>query len=156
MSNLILLIISILLIAIVAGATLFYGDERFTRSKIEAEASSYINESTQIQSAVVLYKSKGNTIDPSLTIGQLVSEGYLENLPNAWAPGQNVFHRAMEGDDEKNQPVCYEANSMAGYQFYSSESHTVPYVNDNYFAIPQCDYPGLESSVPCCVNVSDS
>ena len=55
MFNLIISIIAIALVVALAGASLYYGGDAFSKGSAEAKASTFINQAQQIQAAATLY-----------------------------------------------------------------------------------------------------
>lgn len=86
MFNLIVVVISIALLAIIAVASIFYGGDAWTQSSEKANVTTLINQGQQISGAAALYKADtGVTIaDESAEVTAadvLERDGYLSNVP---------------------------------------------------------------------------
>lgn len=82
MFALIPVVISIVLMAILAIGSMFYGGSMFTDSASNANASSLINQAQQISSAAMLYELDNGGIAPA-DIDILVNRNYLQGIPVA-------------------------------------------------------------------------
>ncbi|WP_415912644.1 hypothetical protein [Neptuniibacter sp. QD37_11] len=91
MFSLIISIIAIALVVALAGATLYYGGDAFSKGSAAAQASTLANQGQQIAAAHTLYAVDhgGATMTEASTIGDLVTEGYLSAMPTpptgSWA-----------------------------------------------------------------------
>lgn len=150
MTKIILVIIGILLAAVAALMTAYYGGNAFTSSYEEAESTTLVNQSVQIDSAFRLfYTEKGRfpgNPDGTGAMDELISSEYLESVPDV--PNDRVAARDWRidyergiarsvigetGDDEA-QDVCRKAR-----------------LKFNLTGDPlSCDDPALTKSDPCC------
>lgn len=88
MTKIILVVIGVLLAAVAALMTIFYGGDVYTKYSVEAEAARLVNESAQIENAVeIFYVEKGRlpgqgeqdqNVDP---IQSLIDSKYLSEAP---------------------------------------------------------------------------
>lgn len=85
MFSLIITIISISLVAVLALATLYYGGSAFKSGAVRAEASTILLQGQQLLGASELYFLEKNKWPA--TIGDLVTGGYLKQIPTAQVTG---------------------------------------------------------------------
>lgn len=81
MFNLIVVVISIALLAIIAVASIFYGGDAWTQSSEKANVTTLINQGQQISGAAALYKADNGVA--VATIADLETAKYLSNVPQA-------------------------------------------------------------------------
>lgn len=152
MFNMVITLIVIALVAVIGAASFFYGGSALTSGTIDAEATRYRTEATQIAAAVTLYRAQGNTITTGFSLQTLVDLGYLSSLPEEWEPGTDIILKTLEVSDPASEEICYTANKQSGYTFTAASADVVAYSISPTEGIPQCNMPGLNSLVPCCVN----
>jgi type II secretory pathway pseudopilin PulG len=152
MFNMVITLIVIALIAVIGAATFYYGGSALSEGQIDAEATRYRTEATQIAAAVTLYRAQGNVITTGFSLDTLVDNGYLSTLPAEWEPGTDIILKTLEAGDPSSELICYTANKQSGYSFSSATPGVVAYSTSPTEGIPQCNMPGLDQRVPCCVN----
>jgi len=81
MASLILTVISIILVAVLTLATLYYGGDAFTEGKAKAQATMLLSQGQQLTVAAELYHRDNGTWPASLAAMML--EGYLRSVPLA-------------------------------------------------------------------------
>jgi len=155
MTKIILVIIGILLAAVAALMTTYYGGDAFTSSYDEAESTTLINQSVQIDTAFRLfYTEKGRfpgNPDGTGAMNELIDADYLESVPdvpNDRAPQRDWridYERGIarsvigETGNDEAQEVCRKARSKF-----------------NLTGDPlSCDDPALTRMDPCCSMNSD-
>lgn len=80
MFQLIVAVISIALIAALAGASIFYGGSAFSGSTAKANVSALINQGQQIGGAMALYRTDNGGANAG-TIQALIDGAYLQSAP---------------------------------------------------------------------------
>lgn len=155
MFNLIVAVIAVALIALLAGAGLYFGGNSFTDNKIDAEAAKMVNEASQINAAILVYKADGNQVTETFKLNSLVELGYLKNLPVGWTPGDDKAIKPLDEEDPGSEHVCFEANLISGYEFDPTDNDVEVYSKNPDYGIPHCDKIDMELGVPCCVNFDD-
>ena len=79
MFSLITAIVSVVLVAVLAWATLYYGGSLWSDGEAQARAATVVNQGEQIVGAAKLYAiNKGH---PAAQLSDLVAEGYLSGIP---------------------------------------------------------------------------
>ncbi|MGD1524423.1 hypothetical protein [Vibrio owensii] len=156
MFNLIVAVIAVALITVLSGAALYYGGSSFTDNKVDAEAARIVNEANQINAAILVYKADGNEVTEAFKLTDLVNLGYLKALPGGWTPGDNRAIKPLPEDDPGSEHVCYQANTLSGFEFDPIEDDVEPYSANPKYGIPHCDKPDMMPGVPCCVNPEGS
>ena len=112
MFTLIVIAISIVLVAVLAAATLWYGGTQFLHGQTNAKAAQVVNESSQIQGAVQAWKLNNGDNLPS-SMSDLVNYGYLNGVPSAsWSFATDSVQSQI-----LDQPACLQADTMLGYNF---------------------------------------
>lgn len=150
MTKIILVIIGILLAAVAALMTAYYGGDAFTSSYDEAESTTLVNQSVQIDTAFRLFytdkgRYPGNT-DGTGALNELIESDYLESVPdvpNDRAPERDWridYNRGIarsvigQADNDQSQEVCRKAR-----------------LKFNLTGDPlSCDDPALTRMDPCC------
>ena len=127
MFNLIISIIAIALVVALAGASLYYGGDAFSKGSEEAKAATYVNQAQQIQAAATLYRASEGSKPQDMDA--LTSNGYLASEPKValgtdgtWAlDADNIFVVQALFDTSKSgltDGVCEAVNaSGAGVVF---------------------------------------
>lgn len=114
MFSLVLALVSILIIAVLVVATLWFGGSGFTTGQVAATAARVVNESAQIQGAVETYKVNNGDNLPS-SMSDLINGGYLNNAPSAsWSFATDSVQSSI-----LDQPACLRADTMLGFSFSS-------------------------------------
>ncbi|EGR3229514.1 hypothetical protein ACXHQ0_15430 [Vibrio antiquarius] len=149
MSNLVIVVISIAILALVSGAMYFYGGDIYKEQKISAESAKYINQAQQVNAAYIAYKADGKVITPSFETSELKEQGYLKEIPLGWDIYPGLLGTKISGSEDLKQSVCYEVNKNAGFEFDASEDNVKPLISEASKAIPYCNKEGIEK-VPCC------
>ncbi|WP_018234217.1 hypothetical protein [Thioalkalivibrio thiocyanodenitrificans] len=128
MFSLIITIISILLVAVLAIASIYFGGTAWNQGGTKAAVTQYFNEGQQIAAAATLYRAENGGRNPE-SIQVLLDNNYLRVLPEGqWEFGNEIITRGSLNYDQ-----CLLANQMAGYE-----------------DVPMCDDPGISGSVRCC------
>ena len=131
MSNLIVTIIAIALVAVAALMAAYYGAESWNRGTEQAKATTLINQKVQIKGAAEVYKAKGH--GKALNINELKTANLLNDIPEfenaSWqSSNDKVFVEFETGTDNATAlEICWKA--------YSSEN---PSAIESSYAIPSC------------------
>lgn len=120
MFSLVIAVISVLLVAALALAVIYYGGSAFSDGEASAQASRLINQGQQVLGAAELFKSeKGRWPD---SVAELVSEHYLKSVPtasmvsSAWAQDSATWVMPVARvpvfklQQAVAQPVCQNVN----------------------------------------------
>jgi hypothetical protein len=107
MFSLIITIISIALVAALAVASIYYGGAAFTSGKLNAEAARYLNESTQIEGALAIYKNDNGGSVPAAV--SALSPQYLRAVPS----GNWSFYDDFYATSVPSEALCIAANKKA-------------------------------------------
>jgi len=118
MSNLLITIIAIALVAIAALAAIFYGGGAFNEGQNKAKAVTLINQREQIKAASSLYQARQGGV-PVSSIEELKAQNYLSvdpTLDNAsWHIEGGVVVIPLAGmDDAEAEDICQKAWEEAG------------------------------------------
>lgn len=117
MFNLIITIISIALIVVMAVASVYYGGEAFTQGTAKGNASALLQQSQQINAAVVLANNDGATFTTVESLGT-GNNDYLSAAPVPPAKVASTgWSFAASGDTTVTltaQDVCEAVNESAG------------------------------------------
>lgn len=107
MFQLIISILAILLAVALAGIAVFYGSDAFTGGKTKAEATTIINQASQIEAAMTLYNSQnrgqldvGGRRSDSGLFDYLIGQDYLKVAPDG-----NGGTWELKCVDSANQPL---------------------------------------------------
>lgn len=103
MFSIIIAIISVILIALITVATMYYLGSIITKEKAKADASQFITNGEQIASAFILSTFNGN--NPNVWINTLVPT-YLTELPKY--KGENLYFH----DTYKNYMIAYVSKDV--------------------------------------------
>ena len=132
MFSLIIAIIAIALVAVLAGASVYYGSDAFQGNKSKARYAEIVNQSEQISNAFLAFKIEGRTLDsgncntgdPSGCLEQLRQAKYLSAIPE-----RNETGRLWEVDSDgalftttEDADACILANESKGYLIDSASS----------------------------------
>ena len=119
MFNLIISIIAIALVVALAGASLYYGGDAFSKGSSEAKAATYVNQAQQIQAAATLFRatsgSKPATV-AALTPSHLASLPKVAMGTGSWEIDStlSIIYVAQElgdsAEDTLTTGVCDEIN----------------------------------------------
>ncbi len=141
MFSLIIALIAIALVAVLAGASVYYGSDAFQGNKSKARYAEIVNQSEQISSAFLAFKVEGNSLDKTdcntgNTIGclpQLVSANYLSAIPERNESGMDwkVDGQGALFTTTKDAEACILANESKG--FFIENENTI---TDNGEGIP--------------------
>lgn len=123
MFSLIISIISILLVAALALATIYYGGNAFNKGTDEAVASQLINEGQQLQGARTL-KNQAAAIKSGDLVPTLAPD-YLAQVPAGWdqATDISVANSAFTKTID-SVPVCAAVNFKAGQKTADGKGKT--------------------------------
>lgn len=153
MANLIISIISIALVVGLAGAMVFFGGDIYKTNRLDAEVAKYLNESSQVQGALTVYKAHGNEITSDFQMQELVDGGYLKQVPEGWDKRVGVIGVEIDSGrvgESLAQNICVKANNDMGFVFDPIEDDVMAFGDDPSIGIPHCDKE-MPDSVPCCV-----
>lgn len=124
MFQLIVAVISIALLAALAGASIFYGGAAFSGSTAKANVSSLVNQGQQIAGAAALFRTDNGGTSPTDIVTDLVNNNYLQSAPtpptvanaSAWditeTGGVYYVHVAINTDAIGN--ICAEVTNQNG------------------------------------------
>jgi hypothetical protein len=136
MFSLIIVLVSIVLVAGLALATMYYGGTSFLQGSEKAAVSRYLNEGAQVSGAIKVFRAEKGYVPQELD--ELVQEDYLKALPEG-----------ADGTDQSFQ-------NADGYIFAGVPSQTVcEALNErlNYHGpVPSCTDPAIEGRDVCCSN----
>lgn len=134
MFSLIITIISVVLVAALAVATIYYGGIGFNKSGMSAQVARRISEAQQIKGAAALFKVEHQD-SPTFTLEDLVNNNYLSAAPANWAS----VAQDVAGVTVDNVDLCNAINASLNNAY---AANTTP---------PDCATltPGQEA---CCVN----
>lgn len=147
MSNVIIGIIGVIMFVglAVAGAT-YYGPA-LMGSKIDAQASEYLSQSSQIARAIEAYSSDNGRlpVDGSGTqpVSILVTSGYMKTPPPGgrspwvWSAPSKALLTPAGSDNAEGTKVCVAARKRAGMS--------------NPTQIRACSDSGIQKADPCCL-----
>lgn len=83
MFSLIIVLISILLVAAIAVATIYYGGETTTKGRANAEVATLLAQAAQIASASAAFTADRAGLRPS-SLEDLLEGEYLSSIPDGW------------------------------------------------------------------------
>ncbi|MFS1427785.1 hypothetical protein LMH73_011670 [Vibrio splendidus] len=153
MNNLVISIVAIALVMILAGVGAFYGGDIFKSNQVDASVARYLNESSQLNSAVTLFQAEGNEITANFEIHQLVEEEYLTTIPEGWEKIPGTLGVSIPNPESVTgfaEEVCFEANKKMGFEFNAADTMINIYSKDETKGIPMCD-KDMDGLVPCCI-----
>ena len=131
MFSLIITLIGIVLVGVLAYATIFYGGDIITRSSANAEVATLLAQSAQIASASAAYTADHAGAKPQ-SLQDLVDGSYLSSIPPGWAdPDEgesSITSKVIESAD-----ACELFNARQGIE-----------------GIPQCDELTTLTTPVCC------
>ena len=123
-----------------------------TESAIKSKSMSISHQITDISGAVMMYKAKGNSPDPSFNLQTLVDKKLLKEVPVGWSPAEKSINYII-GNSEDDSRVCYKLNKDAGFTFSATEADVVPFVDEPSKGIPLCTKTDMSNRVPCCKSI---
>lgn len=115
MFSLIISIISVALVAALALASIYYGGESLDRSRIQIEASTFVQHGQTLEMAITQQRLDKN--DAVVAIRDLVNEGYLKDFPILSEGNSYDFH-ALSDDyiwipEKQSDELCAQINREA-------------------------------------------
>lgn len=110
MFSMIITVVAIVLIALLALATIFYGGDIFNRGNQKANAAKMISDIAQIEGAIDVHRTREG-MRPE-TESDLVPQ-YLHTLPMGWEPDA-VRHGYMRYTGKITVETCIEVNDFLG------------------------------------------
>lgn len=131
MFSLIIGTISVVLVAILVLATLYYGSDAYFQAGYKATASQLTNEAEQLRVAIQMYETDNGKL-PETLADLTANENYLKKVPDSWGNSSQYFTKSTY---DVNQDVCLQFNI----------AHGVPFV-------PECTDEVYRNSVVCCRN----
>ena len=108
----ILTITTIVLVVLLAVATIFFGGDIFFDGKKRADASKVVNDISQIEGAIEVFRAREGG-QPS-TQSDLAPE-YLKTIPVGWEADTN-FHGFLRFDTDVTPETCAEVNDLLGIE----------------------------------------
>lgn len=118
MFSLLLTVISVALVAALAAATLFYGGQAITQSRIKAAATTVIAQGQQMLGATTLfYTERGRW---PATAEELVTANYLRTLPH---PPQKIAQNAPAADFSLNSQAFADTPDILWAQVQAGAPH---------------------------------
>lgn len=151
MYSLLIGIIAIALVAVLTGATLYYGGDAWTENSAKASALKIRNEAIQIVGAIGLLRTNEGSIDESFSISDLTPH-YLKSLPEGeWSVDGANNKIIKTGLDDRE---CLATNEAVGLFFLMEDAASANYrqaVGSPLKGIPFCSWEGLDSETPCCI-----
>lgn len=130
MFSLLATLIAIVLVGLLAIATVYYGGSTFTDARMSADATALINQGQQVRAAVDMHKQQYRVGVDSLE--ELVDKKFLTALPASQWTSTGGYAVSQVGDSN----LCLEANKKMG-------------VN----GIPNCEDPRISNLTVCCTTV---
>lgn len=132
MFSLIITLISTALVVALSVATVYYGGSVFTEYGKNAHATRLLNEASQLEIAMQLYRADHSGEAPDSLAALIQDNKYLKGLAPTWV--DNLSYVTTQGTDIPDE-VCLEFNNKKG----------VPY-------IPSCTDPSYLQTVICCID----
>src|SRR3546814_334123 len=125
MFQLIFAVISIALLAALAGASIFYGGAAFSGSTAKANVSSLVNQGQQIAGAAALFRTDNGGTTPTDIATQLVANDYLQSVPTpptvgdastSWGIGTDgtISYVFVRINDDAVPNTCAEVTNQNG------------------------------------------
>lgn len=130
--SLVLVLMGVLLVAILAVATTFYGSSVTAKSQAAAQAAQLLNQSAQITTASAAYAAEHNGSKPSV-LADLVTGHYLSAVPNGWLDPSNA-----------------QAQELISKMVLSADTCRVFNAQQNIDGIPSCASLGTLRTSVCC------
>lgn len=114
MFNLIITVLSIVLVAVLSVASVYFGGDIFGKQSAEAEVNRYVNEAKQIRQAIDVYRITENSGYPS-SINELVSKNYLSSEPSAnWSVSEGALQTDFSDSQVPPERICRNVNEAIG------------------------------------------
>lgn len=121
MFSLILILIGLVLVAVLATATIYYGGEATTEGSANSEAAALLAQSAQIASASAAYTADHNGVKPK-SLDELVTGKYLTSIPPGWA-GSGEGETPVTSKIIESANACELFNARQGIE-------GIPYCNE--------------------------
>ena len=137
MFSLIITIVSIVLVVVLAAATIYYGDDVADKGRSEAIVAQSLNELAQVKAALTSYYAQTGEHAPNL---QALEPDYLTAIPDGWGvdlPSLTAIKfessRVLDaGTPEERLTICNGVNERLGvYNKYESLNNTPPSCDDS-------------------------
>jgi hypothetical protein len=135
MFSLIIALVAIALVAVLAGASVYYGTSAWSNNQSKAKYAEIVNQSEQISNAFLAFKINGNELDPSNCSGgasgsttgclqQLIDAKYLTSVPvgsggTGWTVDENGSLYTTTSDPQ----ACILSNEAKGYYISNFPLH---------------------------------
>lgn len=130
MFSLIISVIAIVLVAVIAIATLYYGGNIFSGGGAAASAAQVLDESQQILNAVEAFKVDNASNMPT-SMDDLLTGNYLNSAPaSSWSFATDSVTATTLSENS-----CLKANAMLGY---------------NLSTVPSCTDSAYTGKTVCC------
>lgn len=167
MSNLVMLVVTIVLMGVFAAVTMDYLGSDINSQGKDAIKVGIEGNLQQVNNALKIASLRSGGIpsdfDPNSTdpdVNFLLGQKYLTTMPDvaaggSWAvSGNNLSYRVPDTGTSIALLVleesCYDMNAAAGYTYISTDPdvHAMSFDNTKY--APLCTMAGLPDGVPCC------
>lgn len=176
MFSIIIVLISIVLVAVLAAAVIYYGGDSFNKGTAKAKASEILNQAEMIKGAFTAYKMNEGEIEIDSTncdvatnqidgcLDPLKTKEYLTDIPvgaEGWYVDSDKTLRRTLGSDVK---ACAIANYVNGAPLPQNPDNNslnlaelkTADVDAFRLYIPNCDdLTGSNSKYICCENIID-
>lgn len=113
MFSLIIVIISVVLVGVLAVATVYFGGDVFSSGGAQAEASALLAQAAQIASAAAAYGAQHHGAAPP-SLQALIDEQYLSSVPPGWAPDSG--EGALSSKVIESENACKIFNEKQGVE----------------------------------------
>jgi type II secretory pathway pseudopilin PulG len=136
MFSLIIALVAIALVAVLAGASVYYGTSAWSNNQSKAKYAEIVNQSEQISNAFLAFKINGNELDDTTcntgdTTGcmqQLIDSQYLSSVP---VRTEKIINQDDWSIDEtgalytttQDVDACIMANEKKGYDISLFPTH---------------------------------
>lgn len=161
MFSLIIAILAIILVALLAAATIYYGGDSFNKGNSKAKAAEILNQAEMIKGAFTAYKIEQGTIEINAIdcnvsqdkydncLEPLVTKQYLTDIPQGvkgwYIDNDKVLRRTLQ-DDVK---ACAIANYVNGAVGIPGNPENI----DDWKKVKDSDTATYEKYIPSCVNL---
>ncbi|MCE6959705.1 hypothetical protein LAZ40_11810 [Cereibacter sphaeroides] len=138
MFNLIVAVFSVVLIAVLALAAIYYSGDAVSVRTIDAEYSRLANSATQVKGAFELFHTReGNypvAADTAGYFSELTSNGYMSTpLQGPWTIDGTQITHPIDGEE-----ICSRMNFVAGFKIETVENGCPPCDEATYAQWPAC------------------
>lgn len=152
MFSMIIAVVSLVLVAGLALATVFFGGDQFLQGKTDAEVARYVSESQQIAGAVQLFQAENHGSMPTDLEDDLVGY-YLKDMPRAgkdWEVGDDVLIKGVT-----DITTCERVNQRANWKNPTWIENPVAAGKHDPIACEEADALGKTASYYCCISSAE-